>query len=385
MYDILKDIRVLDLGRYISAPSCCRILADMGAEVIKVEKPGRGDETRVSGPFSKEGVSLYFPGYNRNKKSVTVDFRSDRGKKLLRGLIENSDVIVENFRAGTMDAMGFGYEEIKKINPRAILVSITGFGQTGPDAMRPAYDQIASYRAGWYEEVGEGKFSCGGGLVSDTMAGLYAVISIMMALWDRERTNCGQYIDLSMLTSTAGALPNNLANYAITGSTEEAMRDAPCEFFQAKDGKWMMLVCGPQPMFLRFREVVDDPIIRDERYLDVKNRIRDNDILCDRMRPWVQERTSEEVDRIFLEAGIPCVKMATLDDVLHDRQLQYRDDIMQLPVKGVGKVPYVKFPAKFSAYQYLEDVSAPELGADNIPVFTSLLGMTPEEAEEYSK
>lgn len=383
MYNILNDIRVLDLCRYISGPSCCRILGDMGAEVIKVEKAGRGDETRVSGPFVN-GVSLYFPSFNRNKKSVTVDFRSDNGKELLRRLIEKSDVIVENFKAGTMAAMGFSFEEIHKINPRAILVSITGFGQTGPDAKRPAYDAIVSYRGRMYEPLGGGKFSVGGGMLSDIMAGINAALSIMLALYDRQRTGLGQHIDLCMLTSSVSAMPIDMANYAINGPTENILIDAPNGFFLTKDDKWMMLIVGPQPMFMRLREMVDDPVLRDEQYIDVAARIRDNDMLKEHVSNWVRTKTSDELDEMMAGVGITCVKVSDWDDVLQDRQLKHRDDFIHMEIDGVGTVPFVKFPAKFSNLEYVEDSLPPELGADNMEILTGLLGMSPDEVARYT-
>ena len=382
MYNILNDIRILDMSRYISGPSCCRILADMGAEVIKVEKAGRGDETRVMGPYSN-GKSLYFPSYNRNKKSVEVDFRSDKGKEIIRRLIEKSDVIVENFKAGTMNAMGFSFEQIHKINPRAILVSITGFGQTGPDAKRPAYDAIVSYRGRMYEDLGDGRFSLGGGMLSDAMAGINAALSIMLALYNRQKTGLGQHIDLCMLTSSVGAMPIDLANYAANGPTENMLIDAPNGFFLTKDGKWMMLISGPQSMFLRLRELVDDPILRDEKYLEIPARIQDNDLLKERVSAWVRTKTSDEMDQIMAEAGITCVKVSDWDDVMKDRQLLYRNDFIHLPIDGVGTGPFVRFPAHFSNLDYVQDKAAPPLGADNLDILTGLLGMTPEEAQRF--
>lgn len=384
MINILKNVRVLDLSRYISGPSCCRILADMGAEVIKVEKAGHGDEGRHCGPFCN-GSSLYFNAYNRNKKSVTVDFRSEKGKVVLRRLIEKSDVIVENFKAGTMAKMGFSFEEIQKINPRAILVSITGFGQFGPDSARPAYDRIVSYRSHLYSKIAEGVFSLGPDLLSDTIMGMNAAMSTILALYDRINTGKGQWVDCCMLTSSVGSWPIALADYAANGDRDEYSIDAPNGEFQTKDGSWMVLISGPQPMFMRLREIIDDPIIKDEQYIDVENRIRDGELLCQIVRDWMKTKTCEEVDEIMAKNSITCGKIATWEDVLNDRQLKFRDDLIHLPVKGCGTVPYAKYPATFSGHEYIEDTPVPELGADNVTVLSELLGMTPEEAEEYTK
>ena len=384
MYNILNGVRVLDLSRYISGPSCCRILADMGAEVIKVEKAGHGDEGRHCGPFCN-GSSLYFNAYNRNKKSVTVDFRSEKGKTVLRGLIEKSDVIVENFKAGTMAKMGFSFEEIQKINPRAILVSITGFGQFGPDAARPAYDQIVSYRSHLYAKIGEGNFQLGPDLLSDTIMGINAAMSTILALYDRINTGKGQWVDCCMLTSSVGSWPIGLADFAANGDRDVYMIDAPNGKFQTKDGSWMVVISGPQPMFMRLREIIDNPIIKEEQYINVENRIRDSELLCQIVRDWMKTKTCEEVDEIMAKNSITCGKIATWADVLNDRQLKFRDDLIHLPVKNCGTVPYAKHPATFSGHEYIEDTPVPELGADNVSILVDLLGMTPEMAEEYTK
>jgi len=384
MYKILNNIRVLDLSRYISGPSCCRILADMGAEVIKVEKAGYGDEGRRCGPM-KNGSSLYFSAYNRNKKSITIDFRSDRGKDVLRRLIEKSDMIVENFKAGTMAAMGLSYEEISKINPRAILVSITGFGQFGPDSRRPAYDQIISYRAHLYAKIGEDDFQLGPDLMSDTIMGMNAAMAAILALYERTVTGKGRWVDCCMLTSSVSSWPIGLADYAANGDHGEYVIDSPNGRYKAKDGKWMSIVAGSQPMFLRLREVIDDPVLRDEKYLDLKNRVHDNDIMCGAVGAWVKERASDEVDKTMSTAGIPCGKVCSWDEVLNDRQLAYREDIIQLPVKNCGTIPYAKFPAKFYGLEYIEDTQVPEFGEHNMEILSEILGMTPEEVEVYTK
>ena len=386
MYRILDDVRVLDLSRYISGPSCCRILADMGAEVIKVEKAGHGDEGRFCGPMAN-GSSLYFPAYNRNKKSITVDFRSENGKELLRRLIAKSDVVVENFKTGTMAAMGLGYEEMKKINPRIILVSITGFGQVGPDSKRPAYDEIVSCRSHLFAATGnghDGKYCIGPNLMSDTVAGMNAATCVLLALYDRNKTGVGQWIDYCMLTSSAGAQPLAMADYAMNGEHDAYFIDAPNGVFETKDGFFQFTV-GPQPMFMRFREVIDDPIVKDEKYFDVKKRIEDYELLCKCINNWTKKFTSDELDKVLADNAVAGGRVCTWQDVLTDRQLLYRDDIMHLPVENCGTVPYVKYPAKFSGHEYIEDTPAPALGADNGSVLSSLLGMTAEEIEKYTK
>ena len=383
MINILNGVRVLDLSRYISGPFCARMLADMGAEVIKVEKAGHGDEGRFCGPMCN-GESLYFSAFNRNKKSITIDFRSEKGQSVLRKLIEKSDIIVENFKAGTMAAMGLGYEEIKKINPRAVLVSITGFGQTGPDSKRPAYDPIISCRAHLFAQIGEGEFCAGPDLMSDTVAGIHGALAAMLALYDREKTGEGQWVDTCMLTSSLATQAIALSNYAMNDGQDNYTIDAPNGIYKTKDG-YFNITSGPQPMFTRLRQLIDDPVIRDEKYLDVKKRIQDEELLKQHITKWTEVRTNEEIDQILGENMITCGRVSTWGDLLKDRQLEHRDDLVYLPVKNCGKVPYPRFPAKFSAHPEREDKPAPDLGEDNCNVLASLLGMSPEEVEEFTK
>ena len=380
MIDILKGVRVLDLGRYISAPTCCRILADMGAEVIKVERVRGGDDARSLPPF-QEGDSLYFASFNRNKKSITVDFRSEKGKELLRRLIEKSDVVVENFRVGTMEAMGFGYEEVGKINPRAIMLSISGYGQDGPDALRPAFDGIISSRAHLYEEK-DGGFCRGPELMSDTLSGIHSALAVVLALYDREKTGKGQWIDAPMLTSSASMQPILLANAAVNPGQNEYSVDSPNGTFRTKDG-WYTIHCGPQAMFLLLAKLVNDPVLLDEKYLDVNVRVREDAVLKERLGLWFMERTNEEITALFMEHAIPGGPVSTLTDVLNDRQLRHRGDIADIPMKNGGTVPFVKFPAKFSGHEEQQDSGAPALGEDNLSVLTDVLGMTEEEANTY--
>ena len=383
MISILNGIRVMDLSRYISGPSCARILADMGADVIKVEKAGHGDEGRHCGPM-KNGTSLYFAAYNRNKRSITVDFRSDNGKEVLRRLVAKSDVVIENFKAGTMAAMGLSYDEMKKINPKIILVSITGFGQSGPDSKRPAYDQIVSYRAHLYSKEKDGVFHLGPDLMSDTIAGINAALSVAFALYDRIRTGKGQWVDICMLTSSVGSWPIALADYAANGDRGDYLIDSPNGIFPSKDG-YVTITAGPQPMYMRIRELIDDPVIQDEQYIDVKNRIRDNELLKEHVSNWTKKYTSEQIDEILAHSGITGGKVCTWDDVLNDKQLAYREDLIHLPVKNCGRVPYAKFPGSFSAHEYIPDAAAPELGEHNEEVLTRILGFDKSEVGLYTE
>ena len=241
----LAGIRVLDLGRHISCPTCGMTLGDLGAEVIKVEKAGWGDDTRHSGEFYN-GVNLYFPTENRNKKSVTINFRSDEGKQLLRELIEKSDVLIENFRPGTMEKMGFGWEEIQKINPRMIMASINGYGQGSPYYLRPGFDSIMAASSGIMDinRSESGPRITGGIWFIDIMAGMWTTIGILAALRSREVSGKGQYLDTAMYDSCLFSLNTFIPFFdqsgVITRNSTKNAYDCPAGLFKSKDG---LVIC----------------------------------------------------------------------------------------------------------------------------------------------
>ena len=244
MAGILNGIRVLDLSRYIAGPWCGLLLADLGAEVIKVEKAGVGDETRTLGPW-KNGKTLYYPAFNRNKKSVTVNFRDKKGVELIKGLIKESDVLLENFRPGTMKKMGLDYSEVKKINPRIVMASVSGYGQVGPYAERPAFDSIIEAMSGMMRYKADSSPTYSRGPVMDTMGAMYACLGIVLALYNRVHTGRGQYIDQSMYAAGITIRQMDLMNYEVTGEQigESTADSAPYGFCKAKDG-WVNIHAG---------------------------------------------------------------------------------------------------------------------------------------------
>lgn len=270
MPGILNGIRVLDMTRYIAGPYCGMLLADAGAEVIKVEKINGGDDTRQLAPW-KNGISLYFPAYNRNKKSVAVDFRSKEGIALIKKLVAESDVLIQNFRAGTMEKMGLGYDSLKEINPRLIMASVSGFGQSGPYRDRPAFDNIIAAMASVCRVTEYGPFT-GRGALNDYMAAMYAAMGILLALIERENIGKGQHLDVSMFASSAMLRTINIAEVAAEVDPEYIDRDdcAPYGWAQAKDG-WIAYHAGTDIMFNRLLTICDEPVFHEPKYrlLDV--------------------------------------------------------------------------------------------------------------------
>lgn len=384
MYDILKGIRVLDFSRYMSGPYCGQILADMGAEVIKVEKINGGDETRGLGPWV-DGQSLYYPAFNRNKKSVALDFRSDEGKKILRQLAEKADVILENFRPGTLAKMGIGYETMKDVNPGLIVASITGFGQEGPYKDRAAFDSIVTHMSGmsWIQPELNAPVKSKGA-ISDITASIYTALSIVLALYQRQKTGRGQWIDCAMFSGSVAYGTVNLANYAMTGNRGEnsAPDSAPQGPCRAKDG-WLSIHVGTGPMFARVKKIISDPRLHEEKYNDVKNRVEDRQYLMSVVEDWMKDKTCAEVEEIFVREGIPVGILGTWDRLYNDKQLNFRNDIVKVNVPGIGEVPYCAFPVKFSDGEQDVPNTSAKLGEHNVEILTQLLGMSAEDAERF--
>jgi len=384
MSDILKGVRVLDLCRYVSGPYCCLMLADMGAEVIKVERPGIGDDTRHYPPW-KNGVNLYYPGFNRNKKSVTLNFRSKEGIGLLRKLIEKSDVIVENFRAGTMEKMCLGYEEVKAINPRIIMASISGFGQTGPFRDRAGFDGNIMAMSGLSRITPTGVYKCNGP-IADVMSGQNAAFGIMLALYEREKTGKGQYIDVSMYGSAVMPMMQWIADEDANPSVEWTHRNefSPFGHVKAKDG-WLNFNAGPDPMYKRLLKHLDDPILHDPKYQDSATRLKDYSLLMSRISEWAKDKTCDEIETIFLEAGITVGVVATPTRLLKCEHLKQTKRLVKVPVKGVGDITYCAFPFELSEHKNVEYRSATDLGECNEEIYHGLLGLSEEELRQLSE
>lgn len=381
---ILNGVRVLDLGRIISAPYCAMLLADMGAEVIKVEKAGKGDDMRSLAVFD-------YPAMNRNKKSVTIQFRSEEGKELLRRLIEASDVLIENFRPGTMEKMGFSYEEIRKINPRMIVASISGFGQTGPYKERAAFDSIIQAMSGIMSVTGtkESGPSRIGAPILDHLSGLCAANGILMALYNREKTGNGDYIDISMFDCAATMMFTHIPNYSawgiIAGSEDtNAPTAVPAHTFTAKNGK-IYINGGTDSLFKYIRTVVNDSELLKECYLDYHYRIEHVNEVLEIVQNWASRHTVEEIEKLMTDGKVPCGIVSTIDRVVADPQLNERKAIVDIDVEGYGAVKFGANPIKLKNYPVDEYAPAPGLGAHNEEIYCGLLGMSKEQLSKLKE
>lgn len=350
----LHGIRVLDLSRVLAGPYCTMVLGDLGADVIKVESP-EGDETRGWGPPFAEGESAYYLCVNRNKRSIIVDFKTEDGRAMLHRLVERSDVLVENFRPGTLARYGLDFASASEINPALIYCSITGFGQSGPLRDKPGYDFMIQAMGGLMSITGEpdGEPMKVGVAVADLFAGQNAVIAILAALQARKHTRRGQHLDISLFDSQVGMLANVASNFLLSGNLPKRYGNAhanivPYQSFQASD-TWFILAVGNDRQFEKLCEIIGRlDLAKDARYALNADRVTHRDELLAILKPVFLTRTSGEWLSALDAAGIPCGPIHTLDQVFTMPQVEARDMLIEMDHPAIGKLPLVGSPLKFS-------------------------------------
>ncbi len=393
----LKHLRVLDLSRILAGPWCSQNLADLGAEVIKIERPGTGDDTRLWGPpylrdehGNDTSEAAYFLACNRGKKSVTVDIALPAGQAIIRDLVKHSDVFLENFKVGDMQRYGLSYADLSALNPKLIYCSITGFGQTGPYADRAGYDFIIQGMGGLMSITGERDEAIGGGpqkvgvAVADVMTGMYATIAILAAVAHRERTGEGQYIDMALFDCQVAMLANTAANYLCSSKTPQRWGNAhpnivPYQVFATQDG-WIIIAVGNDQQFIKFCTVAGCPdLARDERFSSNANRVRHRTILI----PLLAERVKLFASRYWLSElernGVPCGPINNLAEVFADPQCQARQMQIELTHPIAGKVPLIASPMRFSKTPLHYSLPPPLLGQHTATVLRELLGMSEQQ------
>jgi crotonobetainyl-CoA:carnitine CoA-transferase CaiB-like acyl-CoA transferase len=354
----LNGIRVLDLSRVLAGPYCTMVLGDLGADVIKVESP-EGDETRGWGPPFAEGESAYYLCVNRNKRSMVVNFKTDEGCTILQELIKQSDVLVENFRPGTLTRFSLDYKTVSALNPKLIYCSITGFGQTGPLSTKPGYDFMIQAMGGLMSITGEpdgepdGEPMKVGVAVADLFAGQNAVIGILAALQARTQTGMGQHLDISLFDSQVGMLANVASNYLISGNLPKRYGNAhpnivPYQSFQASDA-WFVIAVGNDRQFERLCEVISkQELASNARYRLNSERVRNRDELIALLKPIFLKKTVREWLSALEEAGIPCGPINTLDKVFAEPQMEAREMLIHMQHPEIGDLKLVGSPLKFS-------------------------------------
>ncbi|MCA8195347.1 CaiB/BaiF CoA transferase family protein [Burkholderia vietnamiensis] len=388
----LSHIRVLDLTRVLAGPWCAQTLADFGADVIKVERPGAGDDTRHWGPpYLKDAngadtaEAAYYLAANRNKRSVTVDIATPEGQRIVRELAAQSDVVLENYKVGQLKKYGLDYESLRAVKPDLVYCSVTGFGQTGPYAHRAGYDFIVQGIGGFMSITGERDSEPGGGpqkagvAIADLATGLYATIAVLAALAHRDRTGEGQHIDMALLDVQVALLANMNTNFLASGKPPVRWGNAhpnivPYQTFQTSDG-WIIVAVGNDGQFRKFVEAGGRPeLALDERFATNPSRVRHRDTLVPILAEMVKTRGKTDWITALEAAGVPCGPINELDEVFANEQVVARGMQVSLPHPCGADVKLVRNPIRMSATPPDARTAPPLLGAQTEDVLRDMLG-----------
>jgi crotonobetainyl-CoA:carnitine CoA-transferase CaiB-like acyl-CoA transferase len=365
------------------------LLGDMGADVVKVEPPGRGENSRAFGPFV-EGESLYTMVFNRNKRSLTLDLRSDQGRDVLRDLLRRADVLVENFVPGTLEKMGFDWDALQELNPRLIVTRISGFGQSGPLSSKPCFDVIAQTMSGLMDITGEanGRPTMAGTYVVDYSTGLYATIGTLGALQARSRNGAGQIVDVALLDSALSMLMTAIPEQMLLGRTmmRRGNRDrygAPANTFPTRDGAWVHLATAGEPMFqalvdaMGHSELADDP-----RFQDNDARMENVEELERLITQWTTTLTAADLLAKLQALGVPSAKVARVSELVDNPHLAHRGQILSMDHPKAGTVPMQGFSVQFAESPMRLRHPPPMLGEHTNAILTEWLAMTPDRIEQ---
>lgn len=351
----LDGILVLDLSRILAGPYCSMLLSDFGADIIKIENPDQGDDTRAYGPPFVDGESVYFMSINRGKKSLTLNLKSPEGREILTKLIHRSDVLLENFRRDFLQSLGFGYAEVAKLNPKIIYASVTGYGHTGPWADRPGYDLAVQGQSGIMSLTGDpnGPPYKTGTSLADITAGVYATLGILLALHARARTGRGQKVDVSLLDGQVSFLTYQAGIYFGTGKTPTRKGNqhptiAPYETFKARD-RYFNLAVGNDRLWQQFCELLGRQDLKThDKFATNPRRVENHDELFPVLQDIFSARNADHWLALFEKAGIPCGPIYTVGEVLNHPQVQAREMVVERPHPKLGKVKMTGVPIKLS-------------------------------------
>ncbi len=393
----LQHIRVLDLTRVLAGPWCTQNLADLGADVIKVERPGVGDDTRSWGPpyapdaeGKNSSEAAYYLTANRGKRSITLDIATPEGQQVIRNLVMQSDVVIENYKVDQLKKYGLDYASLSALKPDLVYCSITGFGQTGPYASRSGYDFIIQGMGGLMSITGERDELPGGGpqkagvAITDLMTGMYATIAILAALTHKERTGVGQYIDLALLDVQVAMLANVGSNYLSSGKTPKRWGNAhanivPYQTFATSDGH-IIVAAGNDGQYRQFVLAGGCPeLATDERFLTNPQRVELRDTLVPLLAEMVKKKSKAEWLALLEDAGVPCGPINRLDEVFADPQVQARECEIKLPHPTAGNVKLVASPIRMSETPPRYDVAPPLLGQHTDQILHELLGYSADQ------
>lgn len=391
----LENLTVLDLTRVLAGPFCTMMLADMGAHVIKIEIPRGGDDTRAYPPFrinrNGEKESIYFANINRNKSGVTLDLKSEEGKNLFRELVKKADIVVENYRPGVMDKLGLGYDELKKINPRLIYGSASGFGNTGPYRLRPGYDILAQAMGGMMAITGApgGPPTRVGSAIGDILGGLHLAIGLLAAVNARNITGEGQRVDISLMDSVIAATENTGIKYLETGMIPPRMGNryaavSPYDAFRVKDGV-IIIAAGNQHLYEKLcTEILHRPdMITDARFTDMSGRLEHQDDIKSVIEERLKDETMDQAVELLLSKGIPAGPIYDISQIMADPQTKDREMFIEMEHPTLGNITVNGCAIKLGDTPASVRTPAPALGQDNAKILRGLLGMSDEELSDY--
>jgi len=389
----LSHLKILDLSRVLAGPWCTQNLADLGADVIKVERPESGDDTRHWGPpFLKDeqgqetSEAAYYLAINRNKRSITLDIAHPEGQAIIRELVKTCDVVIENYKVGQLKKYGLDYDSLKAIKPDLIYCSITGFGQTGPYAHRAGYDFIVQGMGGFMSVTGEREDLPGGGpqkagvAIADIFTGMYATSAILAALIHRDQTGEGQAIDLALLDVQVATMANVASNYLISGVPPKSWGNAspnivPYQTFRASDG-WIIVATGNDSQFRHFVEAGGQAMLADDpRFASNPDRVTHRELLVPLLQSMVAQKTKQEWISLLEAAGVPCGPINNFQEVFENEQVQARGLKMNLAHPLAGQVPLVRSPMRLSKTPVVEKSAPPLLGEHTREILQKDLGM----------
>jgi CoA:oxalate CoA-transferase len=391
MSGLLEGVKVLDLTRVLAGPYCAMMLADMGADVIKIELPGKGDDSRVNFPIVN-GESAYFMNLNRNKKGITLNLKSEKGKEIFREMVKQSDIVLENYRPGVMEKLGLGYEELKKINPAIVYGAVSGFGHTGPYSKRAGYDIIGQAMSGLMSTTGwpDSPPTRTGTAMADVMGGISCCVGVLGAYINRLRTGEGDKVDVALVDSMVSALEIINIIYLCTGRVPTRIGNryeavAPYDSFKASDG-YVIIACGNDKLFGLLKGVLQLPELDDERFASNPLRVQNVLALEPIIEKWTCTRTVDDIVEQLLAVGIPAGPINTIDKVVSDPHIAgAREMFVKMQHPKAGEITVTGSQLKFTNHKVELRTPAPLLGQDNQSVLGEMLGYTPEEVKKLAE
>ena len=379
---LLEGIVILDLTRVLAGPYCCALLADMGATVIKIENPKGGDDSRKMGPFINDN-SVYYANFNRSKYGCTINFKAPEGKEMFKEMVKQADVVIENYRPGTMEKLGLGYDVLKEVNPGIVYGSISGFGHTGPLSKRAGYDIVGQAMGGLMSTTGwpDGPATRTGTPMGDVLGALNMTVGVLAALVNKQRTGKGEKVDVALVDSVAAAMENITMIYQSTGRIPQRIGNRyestyPYDTFPAKDGD-VVIAAGNNKLYAILCDVMGKPELKtDPRFAEVKDRVANHVAMREIIVPWTKQHTIDEVDKLLNDAGCPACPVNTLDRLVVDPQIAgARGMFPTIDQPGIGELQITAIPAHTTRTSTAPRKAAPLLGEDNADVYGKLLGL----------